>query len=134
MLICPFNYISYYIQMSKSIPCDKALWKKAHAEADRIYKTHSAYKSGYIVKYYKDHGGKFKPTRSRSVDSKPLKRWFAERWTNQRGEEGYKTKSDVYRPSVRVSSKTPKTWSELTKNKIAKARKEKAVKGRVKKF
>ena len=50
------------------------------------------------------------------------------------GEVGYKFKSDVYRPTVRVNSKTPTTFKELTPVELKRARKEKAAKGRVKQF
>lgn len=46
-----------------------------------------------------------------------LKRWFAEKWTNQKGDEcGSGTTKGVpkCRPSKRISSETPKTWSELS--------------------
>jgi hypothetical protein len=48
-----------------------------------------------------------------------LKRWFSEKWTNQKGDEcGSGTTKGVpkCRPSKRVSSETPKTWSELSKS------------------
>jgi hypothetical protein len=41
------------------------LYAKAKAKADETYKTHSAYKSGFIVKEYKRLGGKY------LEDSKP---------------------------------------------------------------
>ena len=53
---------------------------------------------------------------------------------NQRGEVGYKYKSDVYRPGVRVNSKTPTTFKELTPTEIERARNEKYRTGRVDKF
>ena len=46
-----------------------------------------------------------------------LKRWFAEKWTNQKGDEcgsGTTKGTPKCRPSRRVTSKTPKTWSELS--------------------
>jgi hypothetical protein len=46
-----------------------------------------------------------------------LKRWFAEKWTNQKGDEcgsGTTKSTPKCRPSRRVSSDTPKTWSELS--------------------
>ena len=49
-----------------------------------------------------------------------LKRWFDEEWVNQRGEVGYKFKNDIYRPSKRITKKTPTTHKELTKNQIKK--------------
>lgn len=46
-----------------------------------------------------------------------LKRRFAEKWTNQKGDEcGSGTTKGIpkCRPSKRVSSDTPKTWGELS--------------------
>lgn len=92
---------------------DKKKWEKAKKMADAVYKVHSAYKSGWIVKKYKEFGGTF------NTDMKPTKkgltRWFDEKWVNQRGEVGYRYKSDVYRPTKRITSKTPVTWKELSK-------------------
>lgn len=48
-----------------------------------------------------------------------LKRWFAEKWTNQRGDEcgsGTTKGMPKCRPSKRVTSDTPKTWSELSES------------------
>lgn len=45
-----------------------------------------------------------------------LKRWFAEKWTDQDGNPCGSPKGDKVkkcRPSRRVSSKTPVTWKEL---------------------
>ena len=53
---------------------------------------------------------------------------------NSRAEEGYKNKSDVYRPTVRVNKNTPTTFKELTTEQVKKAQAEKAKHGRVKKF
>jgi hypothetical protein len=137
---------------------DKDKWLQARKLADTVYDKPSAYKSGYIVKKYKELNGRFKTvdkprnktksrsrsrSRSRSLNksgstSKPktrgLSRWFAEKWVNQRGIVGYQHKSDVYRPTYRITAKTPVTWSELTKKEIDKARKVKATGQRVKRF
>lgn len=72
-------------------------------------------------------------SRSRSR-SGSLSRWFNERWRNQRGEVGYKYKSDVYRPTRRVSSKTPRTFRELGRSRVNRARREKSRAGRVSRF
>jgi hypothetical protein len=48
---------------------------------------------------------------------KGLKRWFAEKWTDQKGNECGSGKLKTVpkcRPSRRVTKDTPKTWSELT--------------------
>jgi hypothetical protein len=72
------------------IPKDKELYDKVKKDADAIYKKPSAFKSGYIVKKYKELGGEY------IDDKKPknLKRWFKEskrtinnKTDNQRGEE-----------------------------------------------
>lgn len=108
---------------------DPDLWEKARKLADKVYKTHSAYKSGYQVKMYKELGGRF-------VNKRPpeLTRWFKEKWVNQRGEVGYKKPGDVYRPSKRVTKKTPVTWDELTPAEIKAAQKKKRTTGHVDRF
>lgn len=113
-------------------PTDENLWARVKKIADKIYERPSAYKSGFIVKKYKEMGGKFttKPTPNKTG----LSRWFAEDWKNQHGKVGYQHKNDVYRPTVKVTAKTPKTWKELNPKDIEKAKKEKSTKGRVKRF
>ena len=52
-----------------------------------------------------------------------LKRWFKEEWKDEKGNVcgSSKNKSTkVCRPSKRVSSKSPKTWSEMSKGEKAK--------------
>lgn len=120
-----------------SIPSDPELYDKVKKAIYKKYPTHSAYRSGHLVKEYKarfakKHGTRKQPYKGRSKAG--LKRWFKERWVNQRGEVGYKHKSDVYRPTIKVSKKTPKTFSELSKKEISKARRTKARKGRVRRF
>ena len=94
------------------------------------YPKHSAYRSGLLVKEYKDRGGAYSGDKSEGS----LGRWFKEEWKNQRGETGYKKKGYVYRPTKRVNSKTPTTFKELSKKEIESARREKAKTGRVKEF
>ena len=117
--------------MSKLIKTNPKLWEKAKKIADSIYEKPSAYKSGYIVKLYKEMGGDFL---GKKEPKKGLSRWFAEDWKNQKGETGYKFKSDIYRPTKKITEATPLTFKELGKEKIKKARRKKAIKGRVNKF
>ena len=120
-------------------PTDNSLYDKIKK---RIYKKnpkHSAYRSGILVKtykkeFFKKHGKKKKPYTGKKTKKRGLKRWFKEKWVNQRGEVGYKYKSDIYRPSRRITKKTPTTHKELTRRQIKRARKEKYTKGRVKRF
>lgn len=96
----------------------------------------SAYRSGALVRAYKaafkrKHGSK-KPYRGRK-NKDGMTRWFRERWRTQDGGKTYKKRGDIFRPTVRVSRKTPKTMSELTKKDIKRAMRQKR-RGRVKKF
>ena len=46
-----------------------------------------------------------------------LKRWFAEKWTDEKGNECGSSKNKntkVCRPSKRVSSDSPKPWGQMT--------------------
>jgi len=120
-------------------PNDKKLYNKTKKNLYKKYPKHSAYRSGLLVKAYKKaftkkHGKKRRPYSGKKTQKKGLSRWFKEEWKNQRGEVGYKHKNDVYRPTKKITSKTPKTYKELTKKKIKRARKEKYTRGRVKRF
>tara|TARA_B100000963_G_scaffold117975_2_gene102685 strand:- start:3315 stop:3593 length:279 start_codon:yes stop_codon:yes gene_type:complete len=53
-----------------------------------------------------------------------LKRWFKEKWKDEKGNpcgSSKNKKTKKCRPSKRVSSKTPRTWSSLSKSQKAKA-------------
>jgi N-acetylmuramoyl-L-alanine amidase CwlA len=121
--------------MEKSIPTDADLYQLVKKFIYKKYPTHSAYRSGLLVKEYKKrfilkHGNKS----PYSGNSKGLTRWFKEKWVNQRGEIGYKYDGDIYRPTKRITKKTPKTFKELSKSDIKKAQKKKRNTGRVNKF
>lgn len=83
---------------------NQELYDKVKKEADKIYKKHSAYKSGWIVKTYKDRGGKY----GDDDKEKFLKRWFLEEWGDI-GKQNY----PVYRPFKRITEDTPLTVSEI---------------------
>lgn len=122
-----------------SIPKDKDLYENIKKNIYLIYPKHSAYRSGLIVKKYKQeyekkYGANQKAYHGTKKTNEGLSRWFSEMWVNQRGETGYKQRGDVYRPTIRVNKYTPTTFSELTKKQIENAMKEKRTKGRVKKF
>jgi hypothetical protein len=86
------------------IVLDQELYDRVKAYADTVYSKPSAYKSGFIVKTYKQLGGKY------GEDSKPkkLKQWYAERWEDVGGKD-----YPVYRPTVRVNKSTPLTVAEI---------------------
>ena len=85
------------------------IYKQAKEEADKIYKVHGAYKSGYIVKRYKELGGNY----ADDGKYKNLKRWFAEKWQDV-GNKQY----PVYRPKVRINKQTPLTINEIDKSNL----------------
>jgi hypothetical protein len=118
-------------------PKDKNLYELIKKEIYLKYPKHSAYRSGLLVKNYKEAYEKKYKNNDAYIGNKNnqgLIRWFAEDWRNQRGEIGYKKKGDVYRPTIRINNKTPKTIQELTEREIKRAMREKKEKGRVKKF
>lgn len=114
----------------RPVPVDTALYEKIKKKVYKEIPKHSAYRSGIVVQRYKAAGGKYSGSREKGA----LNRWFKEDWRNQRGGKGYKRRGDVYRPTRRVSSKTPKTFGELSKTEIKKAMQEKSSTGRVRSF
>lgn len=122
--------------MSK--PVDLEMYNKIKKLVKRKYPKHSAYRSGIIVQTYKKtFKKKYKnksPYYGKKNKTKGLQRWFAEKWRNQRNTVGYKYKSDIYRPTKRITKATPITFNELTKKQIRSARKEKAKTKRVRRF
>ena len=113
------------------IPVNKELYQKVKEEIYAKYPKHSAYRSGLLVQEYKRRGGTYT---GQEKSTSGLNRWFSENWTNQRGETGYKYKSDIYRPNIKITKDTPTTFKELKEKEIEKARQEKYKKGRVSKF
>jgi Family of unknown function (DUF5872) len=125
--------------VSGAKPRDEQLYKSVKSRLYKKMPTHSAYRSAILVKNYKASYkrkyGNGDPYIGKKPDSKVgLTRWLKEDWRNQRGEVGYKYKSDVYRPTKRVTAKTPKTFGELSKDAIKRSRRVKAKTGRVKRF
>lgn len=121
-----------------NIPKDTKLYERIKIKVYKQITKHSAYRSGILVKEYnKAYLKKYKSDEAyngKKTNKKGLARWFKEEWKNQRGEVGYKKTNDVYRPTKRVTRKTPLTFNELTKYELAKAKKNKEIKGRVYRF
>jgi len=121
-------------------PSDKKLYEQVRKAVYKLYKKPSAYRSGALVKKYKlqfskKYGARKKPYLSSKKPTRTgLARWYKEDWRNQRGQVGYSKRGDVYRPTKRITKKTPKTFSELSKSDVKKAMAEKKRSGRVKKF
>lgn len=128
--------------MAAAVPTNKTLYAAVKAEADaKFMAPTSAYKSGWIVRTYKDRGGKYKKEEKQAPKS-GLARWFAEKWVNLNaplngdksatqyapcGRE-HATRKGTYplcRPSKRITQGTPRTAQELSQAAIAKANREK---------
>jgi hypothetical protein len=93
------------------IPIDTKLYEKAKKIADQTYKTHGAYKSAFIIKTYKDMGGRY------INDGKPrkLSQWIKEEWKDI-GNKTY----PVYRPTKIVNKTTPLTINEINPTNLKK--------------
>ena len=63
-----------------------------------------------------------------------LKRWFKEDWKTLSGDKDYSKGDRTFRPTKRISEKTPVTASELTPAEKKRARKEKRERGRVSRY
>jgi hypothetical protein len=97
---------------------NQSLYDKVKLEADEKYKKSSAYKSGWIVKRYKDLGGTY------TEDNKPknLKRWFKEDWKDVAN-----LAYPVFRPTIRINKNTPLTPNEISPSNLAKQSKLKQI-------
>lgn len=121
--------------MSK--PKDQKLYDRIKGNVYRENPTHSAYRSGQIVKKYKaaykkkyGEGAAYTGKKTKAG----LTRWFKEDWRTEKGKKTYKEGGTIFRPTKRISSKTPTTMKELTTKQKTKAIKEKKKTGRVKKY
>jgi len=120
-------------------PSDTTLYSRVKKQIYAKYPKHSAYRSGILVQTYKNaFGKKYGNGKSPYKGQKPkltgLSRWFKENWRSDNGRVGYSSKDSVYRPTKRITSKTPTTFSELSKKRIRASKREKSKTGRVKKF
>jgi hypothetical protein len=122
-----------------STPKDMVLYEKVKRKLFIEMPNNSAYRSGQLVRNYKKaYEQKYKngssPYNGAKKYNKGLDRWYKEKWVNQRGEIGYQREGDIYRPTIKITNKTPKTYSELNSKKIKKAMDAKKLSGRVNRF
>jgi hypothetical protein len=106
-------------------PIDKELYEKAKRIIYERYAKPSAYRSGAVIKLYKQMGGTFKD----DGEKKKLKQWFKENWQDI---NPMKTKNSypVYRPTKRVNKSTPLTVQEIdTINLIEQIKRKQKIKG-----
>ena len=98
-----------------AIPMNKKLYEKVKSIVYPKYKKPSAYRSGAVVKLYKEMGGKFKDN-----GGKNLARWFKEEWKDV-GDQEY----PVYRPTKHITKDTPLTVDEIDQTNLKEQIKEK---------
>ena len=118
--------------MSRPIPVNKSLYARTKMRAKQRFKVWpSARASQWLVKEYKRQGGRYKGKKP-SPKSGGLSRWQAEKWIDvcklpkkvpcgrpkSGGLNKWKQQYPYCRPSKRISAKTPKLASELTKAQI----------------
>lgn len=94
-------------------PVDKKLYEKVKKIIYERYAKPSAYRSGAVIRLYKDQGGKFED------DGKPkkLKQWFNEAWIDI-NKSKTKNSYPVFRPTKRVNKTTPLTVQEIDKKNL----------------
>ena len=102
------NKFFYLYLLYMPEPTDKKLYKQVKKGVYKKIPKHSAYRSGIVVQKYKKsfkkkHGNK-SPYKGKKTRKKGLKRWFAEKWVNQR-----------YIPSLQKNYKknTYYTWRNI---------------------
>jgi len=94
------------------------LYEQAKEEANKVYKRHSAYKSMFIQKKYKELGGKYKGNNKGSLGN-----WRDEKWIQvvpflESGKKiicGDGKNKKGCRPTIKINEKTPITIKELIK-------------------
>ena len=113
-------------------PKNKQLYSRVVAEAKRRFNVWpSAYASGWVVQEYKRRGGTYttggaSASRTRKRAS-PLGRWYAEKWIDVcqlpkkvacGRPKGSRSPYPYCRPLRRISKKTPRTVSELSRSEL----------------
>jgi hypothetical protein len=98
-------------------PTDPALYKEAKEFIEKKYKTNSPFRSGAIVKQYKQQFKKKNESGNPYTNEGPknLERFFEEKWVAVNpviGESG----KPVFRPTKRVSDKTPRLLQDTPSN------------------
>jgi len=94
---------------------NQKLYEQVKQYANTIYDKPSAYKSGFVVKKYKELGGTYIGNKTKDG----LTRWYKENWTDVNPNKT-QTSYPVYRPTKRISKNTPLTLSEISPTNLRK--------------
>ena len=117
--------------MTKNEPLDMKLYNEIKDKVWKMYDKASAYRSGMLVKLYRESGGKYSGDKDKDDG---LSRWYRERWESDKGTKHYPHSNSVYRPTIRITEDTPATFDELTADELKRAKSQKAHTGRVYRF
>jgi hypothetical protein len=96
-------------------PLDMKLYEKVKKKVYAIYEKPSAFRSGAVVKMYKELGGKYSGERAKGT----LTRWFKEEWKDVNPEKSASS-YPVFRPTKRITKNTPLTVDEVDKRNLRK--------------
>lgn len=106
------------------LPTDETLYDEAKNFIYSKYKKNSAFRSGAVVKEYKqqfaEKYGKDTPPYSNDNKPKKLKRWFEEKWVDVNPLLNFKD-ADAYplfRPTNYVNKDTPTLFQEIPKERL----------------
>ena len=101
------NKISLNNRMSK--PANMELYNRIKNKIFKENPINSAFRSGLVVKQYKEQGGTYVGTKPKDG----LTRWFKEEWKDVGGKE-----YPVFRPTKRISKDTPLLAKEIDKKNL----------------
>ena len=104
-----------------STPKDEKLYDQAKEIVYKQYEKPSAYRSGALVKKYKElykekHGSDSAYEEKKKTE-KGLTRWYKEKWEDVNPDKTDKS-YPVYRPTKRISKETPKTKDEISNERL----------------
>lgn len=106
-------YIFYFYCLLYMKVQNEELYEKAKSIIYQRYEKPSAYRSGAVIKLYKQMGGTF----GKDNKPKPLKRWYSEIWKDV-NPKPTKNSYPVYRPTKRINKQTPLTIDEIDKDNL----------------
>lgn len=113
------------------VPLDKKLYTEVKRDADKKFiAPTSVYKSAWIVREYKKRGGRFADEKN---PTQGLLRWFKEKWVdlNRNNMPCGRKKAAIdgtyplCRPTVKVTTETPKLAKDIPQKTIKAANKKK---------
>jgi len=103
------------------VPENTQLYEQVKYEIYKVYPKHSAHRSGLLVQEYKRRGGTYI---GKKTNNKRISQMVSGTMVNQRDEPFYRFNSDIYRPTIRITKDTPRTFSEISPQGTERARRE----------